>query len=148
MAWLIQFVEDAQQQQHMYALRESHGLREAGTPLFTIIQSLLEDDDDKATQQDERSWEDALAVPAAVVFKRVVHGLLYAPAEAKQLLELDGDPQNFECLLLAPPAFTVRDLLTQPEGDDESSHLLITYAFNLKCDCARHARMACMCMSA
>ena len=51
-------------------------------------------------------------MPAAVVFKRAVHGLLYAPTEAKQLLELDGDPQNFEFLLLAPPAFTVRDLLS------------------------------------
>mmetsp|Transcript_20288 Transcript_20288/g.45287 ORF Transcript_20288/g.45287 Transcript_20288/m.45287 type:complete len:244 (-) Transcript_20288:17-748(-) len=61
-------------------------------------------------------WKRACRMPVLLVFKQIVHGLLYAPPEAKQLLGLDGDPHNFERLLMSEPAFLVQGLLPPKSG--------------------------------
>ena len=74
--------------------------------------------------------EEMLKLNTILVYKKVVQGLLYAPADCHKFLTLDADPQDFERLLLEEPMFTVGELGL---GSDEASSNdpLRSYAFNL-----------------
>ena len=79
-----------------------------------------------------------LKLNAVLVYKKVVQGLIYSPADCRKWLDLDADAQNFERLLLEEPTFTVGELEL---GSDEASsnelneplrnEPLRSYAFNL-----------------
>ena len=167
MGWVMQFVEDMQQQHEMYAeLREEdtegkvaakrlleHSTMERGAYLKQVLDKVLDaqggtdgSQGEKAKEgggeeqqgKEAKKWKVLLETPAIVVYKSVVHGLIYAPAEAGRFLGLDGDPQNFERLLLAEPLFTVKDLLEySPQLDDghgeplASEWMLRQYAFSM-----------------
>jgi len=135
MGWLLQFLEDMQQQHCMHeALEEraadakgsgdnaaARGIKQSNRLELVLLKlaqkvngsskplDLAEKVIDDKSKQAE--WSDAIHLPALCVYQQIVHGLIYAPSEHRQLLALDGDPQNFEQLLMAEPTFLVADLL-------------------------------------
>ena len=132
-AWVMQYIEDMCQQHRMYETETGPllGVMETRMRLDDILLALIVKDE----EAEPPNWEDVLDMDVMVVYKMVVHGLIYAPSEAKALLSLDGDPQNFEGLLLAKPAMCVRDLMTGQHhiasNGLQYERMLRNYAFNL-----------------